>query len=135
MEKSVFSYIHTACQIKIYHFFLRSYTILIYNLKIWIIGTTRNPSSSRVVTGHENVKMSTETLSVKCPLFLKINQNKDQEKGFLKNLSQGLKRFSFLSLKKYTGKAIPRRELGRTVVQMTFWNVALEEWESYAGKR
>ena len=72
-----------------------------------------------MVTGHENVKMSTETLSVECPFILKINQNK-KKKGIFKKFIKGLKRFSFLSLKKYTGKAIARRDLGRTFVQMTF---------------
>ena len=128
VEISVFSYIHTACQIKIYDFFEKLYhTVFVIFWKFELLAQPETLSSSRVVTGHENVKMSTETLSVECPFFLKINQNK-KKKGIFKKFIKGLKRFSFLSLKKYTGKAIARRDLGRTFVQMTFWNVVLEEW-------
>lgn len=136
MEIPVFLYIHTACQKKIYYFFEKLYhTDFVIFWKFELLAQTETLSSSRVVTGHENVKMSTETLSVECPLFLKINQNKTKKKAFLKKFMKGLKRFSFLSLKKRTGKAIPRRDLGRTFVQMTFWNVVLEEWESYAATK
>ena len=82
MEKSVFSYIRTACQIKIYHFFEKLYHTDFIIWKFELLAQPETLSSSRVVTGHENVKMSTETLSIKCPLFLKINQNKTKKRDF-----------------------------------------------------